>query len=148
MKKCLVALFLFAGLGRSISFAQHGIVDCIQQRKLVVAHVRGQFFDHGGVPVPGARVSLWPDGKPIIQSKANETGEFSFKVEPRHYILKATYPGFEITTAELDVGADLFSTFHPTALRVILALPGLNCPWVTTSNKEFKGLVKTNVTQR
>ncbi len=40
------------------------------------------------------------------------------------------------------------SLFHPTALRVILALTYMNRPWVTTSNKEFKDIVHNHATQK
>ncbi|HEV2174692.1 MAG TPA: carboxypeptidase-like regulatory domain-containing protein [Nitrospira sp.] len=148
MKKWLPVLILSAGLGSSFSFAQYGIVDCIEQKKLIVPRVQGQVFDPTGIALPDAAISLWPDGRPIVQLKSDAKGQFYFKVESGHYILKATYPGFAITTAELEVGKDVVSILHPEALRVILALPGLNCPWVTTSNKEFKELVRKHATQK
>ena len=140
MKGWLPALVLFAGLGSSFSFGQVAIVDCVEQRKLFVPRVQGQVFDGAGVPVSGALVSLISDAKPTIQATTDATGQFSFKVDSGDYTLKASYPGFETTTVELEVGRDLLNLFHPTALRVILSVGSMDCPWVTTSNKEFKGL--------
>jgi hypothetical protein len=148
MTRWIPALVLVVGLGTSFSFAQYGTGDCIEQRKLAVAHVKGQVFDPHGVPVPEAVVSLWPDGRSTVQLKTDAKGFFQFKVEPGNYILKATYPGFELTTAELAVGTDILGVFHSPSLNVILALPGMNCPWVTTSNKEIKGLVRKYATQK
>jgi hypothetical protein len=93
-------------------------------------------------------VSLISDAKLTIQATTNATGQFSFKVDSGHYAIRASYTGFEVTTAELEVGTDVLSLFHPTALRVILALPGVNCPWVSTSNKEFKELAHKHATQK
>jgi hypothetical protein len=56
-------------------------------------------------------------------------------------MLKASFSGFEDTRARLDVGADILNLFHPTAIRVILSVGSMDCPWVTTNNKEFKELV-------
>jgi hypothetical protein len=148
MKNWLPVLALLAGFGCSISFAQFGIIDCIQQRRLVVPRVHGQVLDSSGVPVSGAVVSLTPDGNPAMQTKTDSMGRFDFKASSGSYVLKAEYPGFEITTAELEVGKDALNTLHPTALRVILGLPGINCPWVTTSNKEYKELIQKHATQK
>jgi hypothetical protein len=148
MKRWLPVIVLLAWLGCSVSFAQYGIIDCIVQKQLVVPRVQGQVFDATGIPVPNAVVSLKQDGKPAVDVKTDAEGRFYFKVQAGQYSLKASYPGFEVTTAELEVGNDAVNLIHPTALKVILALPGINCPWVTTSNKEFKELVHKHATQK
>jgi hypothetical protein len=150
MKKLLPVLALLAGLGSSISFAQAAIpiIDCVVQRKLVVPRVRGQVFDPSGALVTGAIISLTQAGIPAKQSKTDAKGRFDLRVPSGLYVLKAEYPGFGVTTAELDVGKDAMSLFRSTTLKVILALPAMNCPWVTTSNKEFKELRQTHATQK
>jgi hypothetical protein len=137
MKRWLPVLILCAGLGSSFSFAQYRIVDCVEQKAVTVRRVQGQVFDPNGVPVPGVIVSLSSEAHPDIQSKTGAAGEFSIKARPGRYVLKALYPNFETTRAELDIGEDVISIFHPTALRIILALHGMNCPWVTANKKEF-----------
>jgi hypothetical protein len=148
MKFWFPVLALLSGLGSSVSFAQYGIIDCIVQKQLVVPRVQGQVFDATGIPVPNAVVSLKQDGKPAVDAKTDAAGRFYFKIQAGQYNLKASYPGFEVTTAELEVGEDAVNLIHPTALKVILALPGINCPWVTTSNKEFKELVHKNAAKK
>jgi hypothetical protein len=135
---------LFAGLGSSFSSAQDGIVDCVMQKKLLVSPV----FDPSGVPVPGAQIALSREGAQQIQSKTDAKGEFTLRVPSGSYRFKAKLQGFEVTEAELEVGNDLANLARPTALKVILALPGMNCPWVTASNKEFKELVRQHATQK
>ncbi len=102
MKRWLPVLVLLAGLESSISFAQYGIIDCIVQKKLVVPRVQGQVFDAAGVPVPGAVVSLKPDGRPAVDAKTDAAGRFYFKVQSGPYDLKVSHPGFEVTTAKLE----------------------------------------------
>jgi hypothetical protein len=139
---------LFAGLGSSFSSAQDGIVDCVMQKKLLVSRVQGRVFDPSGVPVPGAQIALSREGAQQIQSKTDAKGEFTLRVPSGSYRFKAKLQGFEVTEAELEVGNDLANLARPTALKVILALPGMNCPWVTASNKEFKELVRQHATQK
>ncbi len=144
MKNWLPVLCSIAGIGSSLSFAQSGIVDCIVQKKLNVPRVHGQVFDAAGVPVPGAMISVKQDGNPPKNATTDSAGRFYFKVQSGQYALRASYPGFETTTAELQVGRDIANLFRPTALKVILALPGVNCPWVTTSNTELKELARSH----
>jgi len=143
MRHTSLILVLFAGLGTPFSIAQDGpgIVDCIMQRKLVVPYARGRVFDPFGVPVPGAQISLSRDGLQQAQSRTDADGRFEVSVPPGGYHFKAEMRGFEVTKAELEVGRDIANTLHPKALRVILALGSMNCPWVTTSRKEFKEMV-------
>jgi Carboxypeptidase regulatory-like domain len=148
MKRTLLVLALFAGLGSSISFGQYGIIDCVQQKVLTVPRIRGEISDASGVPIPSALVSITSNAAVNMESKTDATRNFNFTVTSGRYMLRASYPNFGITTTELEVGTDVLSLFHPTALRVILALPGMNCPWVTKSNKEFKELVHNHATQK
>jgi len=150
MKRYLLVLILFAGLGSSFSSGQNGpeIVDCAMQRKLVVPHVKGRVFDPSGAPIPGAEISLKSDGVQNAQSKTDSDGRFELKVPPGSYHLRAEMRGFEVTTAELEVGRDIANIVHPKALMVILAFGSMNCPWVTTSDKEFKELAHRHATQK
>ena len=148
MRLWLPILALLAGFGNSISFAQYGIVDCIEQKRLAVRRVQGRVYDPGGVALAGAIVTLSSETEVAFQSKSDSSGKFSINAPSGRYVLKAAFPNFETTRASVDVGVDIFSVVHPTALRVILALPGMNCPWVTTSNKEFKELVHKHATQK
>jgi hypothetical protein len=148
MKHWLPVLVLLVGLGSSFSFAQNGIVDCIEQKMLTVSRIRGQVFDATGVPVPGSLVSVSSETRPEMQFKTDATGQFNIKVTPGRYMLKASYPGFEVTRAELDVGPDIWSLLHPTALRVILSVGSMSCPWVTASHKEFNELVHKHATHK
>src|SRR5580698_8417111 len=139
MKKCLLVLIFFAGLGSSISSAQDGskIIDCVMQHKVVVARVEGQVFDPSGVPVAGVQIALSHDGLQQAQSKTDTSGKFILDVPSGSYEFRAELRDFEVTTAQLEVGRDIENLVHPKALKVIIALSGMNCPWVTTSYKEF-----------
>jgi hypothetical protein len=148
MRHWLPVLALFAGLGSSFSATQSGIVDCLEQKRLTVPRIRGQVFDPMGVPIPGALVSVSSETGPEMQSKTDATGQFNIKAPPGRYMLKASLPNFEVTRARLEVGTDILSLFHPTALRVILSVGSMTCPWVTTSNKEFRELVHKVATQK
>jgi hypothetical protein len=148
MRKWLPVLIVLVGLGSSISSAQFGIIDCIEQGRLVVPKVQGGVYDAAGFPVAGALVSLSSDTRPEVQSKTDAAGLFHINASPGRYLLRASSPNFETTRAELDVGSDVLNVLHPIALRVILALPGVNCPWVTASNKEFKKLGHNHATQK
>jgi Carboxypeptidase regulatory-like domain len=148
MKRHYLVLILLAGLGSSISSAQYGIIDCVMQGKLVVSRVQGQVVDPNGAPVSDARISLSRDGQETIQSKTDAYGRFKLNVQSGSYTFMAELRGFEVTSAELEVGRDIANLFHPTALRVILALPGMNCPWVTTSNKELMRMVRSHSAQK
>jgi hypothetical protein len=148
MSRWLPILAVLAGFGTSVSFAQYGIVDCIEQKRLAVRRVQGRVYDPNGVALEGALITLSSETEGEVQSKTNEAGEFLVRVHPGRYSFRATFPGFESTRANVEVGFDVISVVHPTALHVILALPGVNCPWVTTSNKEFKGIVHKHATQK
>jgi hypothetical protein len=149
MKRFSLVLILFVGLGSSISFAQDGIkvIDCVMQRKLVVSWVQGQVFDPNGIPIPGAQITLNRDGLRQAQSTTDANGNFALDVPPGNYVFRAELRGFEVTTAELEVGRDIANLVRPKALKVILALSGMNCPWVTSSNKEFKEIVHKRAAQ-
>jgi Carboxypeptidase regulatory-like domain len=148
MKNCLPVLFVFAGLGSSVSFAQYGIVDCVMQRKLVVARVQGQVFDPSGIPVPGVLVALSRDGMQIAETTTGPNGKFALNLASGSYHFRAKLRGFEATTADLDVGRDIANLVHRKTLKVILALPAMDCPWVTTSNKELRQLVRSRTAQK
>jgi hypothetical protein len=143
----VVLTVLFCSPSIQSAFPQ-GIVDCIQQRKLTVPKVEGQVVDPKGAPVPTALVWISQEGKLVSKIETDSLGRFAFGVRSGQYTLKAQLQGFETTTAELDVGKDLGSLFHPTALKVILALPGMNCSWVTTGGREYKELFKQHATQK
>ena len=148
MRRWLPVLALLSVIGSSISSGQCGIVDCIEQKALTVPRIRGHVFDATGILIPGVLISVSSDTRPEVQLKTDASGQFNFNVSPGRYVLKASYPGFEVTKARLDVGADILSLLHPTALRVILSVGSMDCPWVTTSNKEFKELTDKHVTQK
>jgi hypothetical protein len=148
MKKFFLILMLLAGLGSSISSAQVGIVDCIEQKTISVAKIRGQVFDPTGVPIPGAKIKVVADDKSESISNSDENGRFEINSPSGHYKLSVAFRGFETTNAELGVRPDLLSIFHSSALKVILVVGSLDCPWVTTSNKEFKEYVKKHATQK
>jgi hypothetical protein len=148
MKRWLSVLFLLAVFWSSLSAAQPGIVDCVEQKILTVSRIRGQVFDATGVAVPGALVSVSSNARPEMQLRTDASGRFNFKVSSGRYMLKASCPGFEVTRAELDVGADILNLLHPTALKVILSVGSMYCPWVTASDKEFKELVHKSATQK
>lgn len=124
-----------------------GIVDCIVQPKIAVSRVRGQAFDPQGVPVPNVTISAERDLSAIIKSKTDSNGRFDLKLPDGTYRLRAELVGFEITTADLEVGRDLFTLLRPRSLKVILALPGYNCPWVTTSERVLRESTRKNATQ-
>jgi len=138
---------LSSGFPRSYAQRGWGIVDCIQQEKLSIPKVQGRVFDPTGAPIPKALVRLSQDGKLPINLETDQSGRFVFRVQAGTYVLRAQAQGFENTEATLDVGRDVASLFHPKALKVILALPGMNCPWVTTSNREYRQLVRQHATQ-
>jgi len=148
MKRFSLVLFVVAGLGSSISSAQYGIVDCVMQPKLVVSRVQGQVFDPYGVPVPGALIALSHDGVQQAQATTDANGKFALSVPSGTYHFWAELRGFEVTTADLEVGRDVANLIHRKTLKVILGLPGMNSPWVTTSNKELKQMARRRATQR
>jgi hypothetical protein len=148
MKRFSLVLFVLAGLGNSISFAQDGIVDCVIQPKLVVAKVHGQVFDPSGVPVPGALIVLSHDGVGQAQTTTDANGTFALNVPSGNYHFRVELRGFEVTTAELEVGRDVASFVHRKTLKVILALTAMNCPWVTTSKRELKQTVNRDASQK
>lgn len=142
----LILFFVAVGIGSS--FAQ-GIVDCINQDKtVVVSALRGSVVDRNGSPIPNAQVWLSRDETPLAKADTDSAGRFNFKVDPGQYTLRAQAQGFEITKAEVNVGKDIATAFRLTGLKVILALPGMNCPWVTASNKEYKEFVHNHATQK
>jgi hypothetical protein len=119
-------------------------VDCVGPRTLKASRVQGQVFDITGNAVPGVVVSLVQEGKPTAQFHTGSNGEFQFKVAPGLYVLKAVVTAFQSTSVELEVGRNLWNSFHPSTLRVIVGLYGSFCPWATTSNREFQKIVRAN----
>lgn len=119
-------------------------VGCVSPRTLKVSRVQGQVFDITGNAVPGVVVSLVQEGKPTAQFHTGSNGEFQFKVAPGLYVLKAVVPAFQSTSVELEVGRNLWNSFHPSTLRVIVGLYGSFCPWATNSNREFMKMVRAN----
>jgi hypothetical protein len=148
MRKWLPILALLAGIGSSFSYGQGGIVDCVEPKKIAVSRIQGQVFDTSGAVVPGATVSVTLDGKVKTLATAGANGEFRFKFDSGHYVLRVSSQGFQATEAELEVGGDVFSLLRRTVLRVILAVPGNNCPWVAVSNREFKEIIHNYATQK
>lgn len=161
MRRWLPILAVIAGLGSSFSFGQSSrssdspespagirIVDCIGQKTVHVSRLQGGVFDHTGVPIPDAMVTLSFDEKLAFQTKTNQHGAFVFKAPPGKYHLKATAAGFTWTESEVDFGKDVSNLFRPSNLWVFLAVGADSCPWVVTSNKEFKRAIHEYATQK
>ena len=153
MKRTLTALAILLGLGSSFShgqlvnqnrvFLQFGIVDCFGQGKAITSRVQGMIVDPTGVPVPGARISLTAEGKPILETRSGSDGRFSLKAPAGQYIFRVDVAPFAGPEIELDLGKDLASLLHPNSMHVILGL-GSFCPWVTTSDRNLKRETELN----
>ena len=161
MRLWLPILALLAGLGSSFSFGQSSrpsgsgespaeipIIDCIEQKIIHVSRVQGRVFDHTGGPIADALVTLSSDGKLALQARTDQQGAFAFKALPGKYHLKATAAGFTWTEAEVDSGKDASNLFRPSNLWVFLAVGADSCPWIVTSNREFKRAIHEYATQK
>jgi hypothetical protein len=113
-------------------------------RVLSVSRVQGQVFDPLGRVVPGAEVSLVSGGGASIKVETGAMGEFRFNAAPGRYVLKVVYPAFQFSSVELTVRRNLWNLLHPSTLRVILGVGSFDCPWVTTRNREFQAMIRTN----
>ena len=136
--------FMVAGLFWIVDANAAAQVDCISPKLLKVSRVQGQVFDITGAAVPGVVVSLVQEGKSTAQFHTGSNGGFQFRAAPGLYLLKAEVLAFQRASVELKVGRDLWNSFHPSTLRVIVGLYGSFCPWATTSNREFQKIVRAN----
>jgi hypothetical protein len=143
-RQIMLRAFLVAVFGMIAAAIAAAQVNCIGQKPLRVSRVQGQVFDITGNAMPGVVVSLVQEGRSTAQFRTGSTGSFQFKAVPGVYLLKAEVPAFQSTSVELKVGHDLWNLFHPSTLCVIVGLYGSFCPWATTSNREFKKIVRAN----
>ncbi len=120
-------------------------IDCITPAKLSVSQVRGQVFDPFGIPVSDATVSLVSRNGKSLETTSDETGRFALDAPLGLYFLKVEQQGFALSSTELYVGRNLWTTIHRQELRVMLGFAGSYCPWVTTSKREFLTAVQANI---
>jgi len=138
MRHWLPLLALLAGLGCSISFAQGGIIDCVGQSKIHVAHLRGWVFDPTGVAVPSVNLILKRGDRVVAQTTSDDNGRFDLKIPSGEYELHVLSQHFRAIPLTVHVGTDVHSFLHPGELRWILDLAGMNCSWATTSVAAFQ----------
>ena len=117
---------------------------CVSQT-LHIFRIHGHVTDQFGENIPGARISLKRAGIAVLESPADDTGDFRLKVKPGKYDLYVQAPGFEHGWAPLKVGFGPKSWFRANTLYVALAVGSLNCPPnVTTSYREFKRQIRAS----
>jgi hypothetical protein len=138
MKRWLAVIVLLAWLGCSVSLAQGGIIDCVGQSRVHIAHLRGWVFDPTGVVIPNVNLTLNRGDRVVAQTTSDENGRFDFKVSSGEYELRVQSQHFRAIPLKVHVGIDLHSLYHPGELRWILELAGMNCSWATTSVAEFE----------
>jgi hypothetical protein len=121
-----------------------GIVDCVYPGRVSVSRVEGQVFDPSGTVVPGVIITLADERGSKIQTTTDGQGRFRLAASPGEYSFTAVVPMFQTSQTRLNVGEDLAGLFHPSNLRVILGMAGSFCPWVTTSQREFRDVISSN----
>jgi hypothetical protein len=119
-------------------------IDCVYPGRVSVSRVQGRVFDPFGVVVPGVVITLVDEHNMTLQTTTDAQGRFHLAASPGKYLFKAIFPMFQISHTELSVGEDLVGLIHPSDLHVILGLDGLDCAWVTTSQKEFQQIISSN----
>jgi hypothetical protein len=143
MKNLLPVLIILAGLGSSISFAQGGIIDCVGQPMVHVAHLHGRVFDPTGVVIPNINLILNRGNSVVAQTTSDENGRFDIEVPSGEYELHVQSQHFRAIPLKIHVGIDIHSLFHHGELRWILELAGMNCSWATRNGAAFeKGILR------
>ena len=137
MRRWLPVLALLAGLGSSFSIAQSGIVDCVGQPTVHVAHLRGSVFDPSGVVIPNIGLTATHGGTVVAQAASDRDGHFDIKLPSGNYELSVQAKDFRAILLTVHVGIGLRSLIHRGQLRWILELTGMNCSWATTSASAF-----------
>ncbi len=138
---CLVATF---GLCGSSLICAQGIVDCVYPGHVAVSRVQGRVFDWSGTIVPGVVVTLVDERGSKMQTTTDSQGHFHLAPSPGEYSSTAVFPMFQTSQTKLNVGEDLVGLAHPSNLFVIIGMAGSFCPWVTTSQKEFRNIISGN----
>lgn len=138
MRRTLSVLAILAGLGCSISFGQFGIVDCVGQPPVHVAHLRGSVFDPTGVVIPNVNLTLKRGDTVVAQTASDRNGRFDLRLPSGKYELSVQSEKFRAIPLKIHVGFDVHSLLRPGELRWILEVTGMNCSWATTRVAVFE----------
>ncbi|MGO8758835.1 MAG: carboxypeptidase-like regulatory domain-containing protein [Terracidiphilus sp.] len=141
--RCFLSVAVAAVAMNATSFAA-AQVDCVYPGRVSVPRVQGQVFDPLGTAVPGVVVKLVDQRGSTLQATTDGQGRFRLAAPPGEYSFTAVLPMFQTSQTELSVGEDLAGLVHPRNLYVVLGMAGTFCPWVTTSEKEFRNIINGN----
>jgi hypothetical protein len=140
----LVSLAFFSVLAASFVPIVQCQIDCIEPRPIIVNGIRGQVFDPSGVPIPNASALLLRAGKPTSKLRTDKQGRFQEASDAGTDAIQVSAPGFETLHFRIEDGSDVSRASPPKLIRIVLGLPGLNCAWATTSEKEFRREISNN----
>ena len=107
---------------------------CVSQG-LYVSQVHGQVTDQLGEIISRARITLRQDEKTVLESTADDGGDFRLAVPPGNYDLLVQAPGFTRAWTELVVVFGPKTWFRSNTLYVALAVGSLDCPPDVTKNR-------------
>jgi len=128
----------------AFALLQAQTVDCVYPSRIFVCRVQGHVFDPFGTAVPGVVLSLVNGSAATLQTTSDNQGGFRLAAPPGKYSLKAVFPMFQTSQAELNVSEDSAGLVRPGNLYVILGMTGSFCAWVTTSKKDFDKIIRAN----
>jgi hypothetical protein len=113
-------------LGAAISFcllsAFVGVparAQIVVLKPLHIRHVQGYVTDEKSNAVAGVEVDLLRDGKPVIKTRADETGWFQIEGASGRYYLSVSAGSSELGR-EVAVGTNLFTLFCHKTLYVMV----------------------------
>jgi hypothetical protein len=136
--RCFLEAMLFTGMVVGFSTKNSNAMTCVVSR-VRVAHLQGEVFDPSGIPLPQSRVRVSQGISVIAETLTDNKGHFAVKLSDGTYRIEVEMAGFHGLHQEIEIAHDVFKLVHPGHLRVILGLGGFNCPYATTSKREFDG---------
>jgi hypothetical protein len=95
-------------------------------KTLHVIQTRGHVTDYSGKSIPDAKLTFKNDGKTVLESSADQEGNFNVKVPKGKYELRVESPGFAPGYAYLQVGFG-FRTFFRSKSILMRLSPGVVC---------------------
>jgi hypothetical protein len=124
-----------------------GIVDCVWPNPIHLSRIVGNVVDSEGVVLPDAIVTLRDGDRTVGTTRTDQAGAFSLKAHQGVYQLLVERQYFDTLHLEVHLGSDADHIVHPSYLHVILAIRGLSCTWITTSDRKFKQGIKNYKTR-
>ena len=106
------------------------------------ARLHGHVFDPFGTPIPDASVRVLLNDKIAGETRTDDRGRFDLNIASGEYSLDVRMNGLMALTQQIKIERDLRTLLFPRDVKIMLGLGGFDCPFATTSSRQFRYEIK------